>query len=1163
MKRTIQPLLLLILSLIFQLSGLFLNGQGFKGDNSRSHTVQLVKDQDSSKETDSTVTITFLARVPYLEADNETKAAFDFLKSIRNISGNYIVFSELKKHPKILRNVSLVWFHRPDTADFHEDEMDPKVLNILKEYLTTGGRLFLSLSSMKYLVPLGIETEIPQDSIKSSMDNGYGRKLGFHAFLDHPIFSGMNGGAYIWKPYKDLNTHVSGYFGDKKPKNGKVIAVDWDYIFIREDSKIVMEYDFGKGKIIAVGAYTWYSQPNFNREHLELFTKNAFHYLISGNGEMNCHFWDYEPNHVLDCPEEPKTDQFLLAVPESIPWPDNEEPMTLSSRFATSNYWDVAGERMVTMGKETGGIEEVWAHPFMALRDYEVGIRFEYSDTIYWLQDERPQIEVRPGSFKRTYQFARAFLIETTVNDPVDPSGVIHYEYKGVYGATLIVRFKSNLRLMWPYSEKVTGAICHGWNSDLNAFVIRDKSGNMVTMIGANRNPLEAFSGQFSGFSYDRKVQKFFGIPSGELRVAGLAVYALKMNDRIDMVFTATNEGLQQTKYYFNKAIQNPLAIINKSDSTCADQISNSLMITTPEQNFNLGYRWTLLAADRFYVNTPGMGKSLVAGYSTTNRGWDGGQKVSGRPGYAWYFGRDGQWSGMALLDEGDFGKVRSILGFYQKYQDLSGKILHEATTSGVIHYDAADATPLYIVLAGKYFRHTNDTTFLKQSWPFIKKAVDFCFSTDSDHDHLIENTNVGHGWVETGELYGSHATLYLNACWAEALQETFTMAKALHQPEAENYKLESQTIRKIINSDFWNKGMNFYSYGKNKDGSFRPEPTILPAVPLGFKLADRAKAPAVLTQYASNTFTTNWGTRIIRDDSPLFNPNGYHYGSVWPLFTGWASMAEYAYGNYQQGFSHIMNNLNVYQHWGKGFVEEVLNGDEYLPSGVCAHQCWSETMVLQPAIEGMLGLVVNAQDNKVTLAPHLPADWDSLKVENIRVGDQLFDFKLLRTEKKYIYQFVPKKITQLEIEFLPSCPAGTIFENVLLNGEQGSVASFKTSQYTSLLMEFKFSSLITIEIDYTKGISVLPLIQDPKPGYPAAGLRILSTNFSGNQYTIDLESPAGSSDTISVYLNGQQIDKIENGMFLSQTGNIVSIGCNFEKDRAKYVKKSVVVSLK
>ena len=34
----------------------------------------------------------------------------------------------------------------------------------------------------------------------------------------------------------------------------------------------------------------------------------------------------------------------------------------------------------------------------------------------------------------------------------------------------------------------------------------------------------------------------------------------------------------------------------------------------------------------------------------------------------------------------------------------------------------------------------------------------------------------------------------------------------------------------------------------------------------------------------------TDWGARIISvNQSQLYDPLSYHYGSVWPLFTGWA----------------------------------------------------------------------------------------------------------------------------------------------------------------------------------------------------------------------------------------------------------------------------------
>ena len=167
----------------------------------------------------------------------------------------------------------------------------------------------------------------------------------------------------------------------------------------------------------------------------------------------------------------------------------------------------------------------------------------------------------------------------------------------------------------------------------------------------------------------------------------------------------------------FKSAITNPQKIYDAAYENVNSFFDKSLSITTPDQNFNEGYKWALIGTNRFFVNTPGLGKSLVAGYSTTAWGWDGGQKVNGRPGYAWYFGRDGAWSGLALLDYGDFDKVKSMLEFFNKYQDLNGKIFHELTTSGAVHYDAADATPLYIILAGQYLRHSGDVQFIKDNY--------------------------------------------------------------------------------------------------------------------------------------------------------------------------------------------------------------------------------------------------------------------------------------------------------------------------------------------------------------------------------------------------------------------------------------------------------------
>ena len=53
----------------------------------------------------------------------------------------------------------------------------------------------------------------------------------------------------------------------------------------------------------------------------------------------------------------------------------------------------------------------------------------------------------------------------------------------------------------------------------------------------------------------------------------------------------------------------------------------------------------------------------------------------------------------------------------------------------------------------------------------------------------------------------------------------------------------------------------------------------------------------------------TDWGHRILSERSHLYDPLSYHYGSVWPLFTGWASVAAYRYGRPHVGYQALMAN--------------------------------------------------------------------------------------------------------------------------------------------------------------------------------------------------------------------------------------------------------------
>src|SRR5260370_20488040 len=127
---------------------------------------------------------------------------------------------------------------------------------------------------------------------------------------------------------------------------------------------------------------------------------------------------------------------------------------------------------------------------------------------------------------------------------------------------------------------------------------------------------------------------------------------------------------------------------------------------------------------------------------------------------------------------------------------------------------------------------------------------------------------------------------------------------------------------------------------------------------------------------------------RIMSNRWPLFSGGGYHYGSVWPLFAGCASVAPYRYHQTFPAYANWRANALLALDGSLGDVTEVLSGDYYQPLSTSSpHQIWSAAMVVSPVLRGMLGLETDAIHRSVRLTPHVPADWKRFSVQNVRLG--------------------------------------------------------------------------------------------------------------------------------------------------------------------------------
>ena len=160
--------------------------------------------------------------------------------------------------------------------------------------------------------------------------------------------------------------------------------------------------------------------------------------------------------------------------------------------------------------------------------------------------------------------------------------------------------------------------------------------------------------------------------------------------------------------------------------------------------------------------------------------------------------------------------------------------------------------------------------------------------------------------------------------------------------------------------------------------------------MPMWFGILDEAKAGKTITQLAGLDHQSDWGMRIISDTAPKYSGQGYHFGSVWPLFTGWASVGEYRYHRPQPAYTNLRANALLAFDGSLGHVTEVLSGSNYEPLSMSSpQQIWSAAMVVNPLLRGLLGIQKDTLSHTLTFAPHPPADWSSLR------GPQCFAWRI------------------------------------------------------------------------------------------------------------------------------------------------------------------------
>ena len=679
--------------------------------------------------------------------------------------------------------------------------------------------------------------------------------------------------------------------------------------------------------------------------------------------------------------------QTLTSIP-ALPF-DTSGPV-IRAHTETLKPFTVAGERGVVLGQQDGTFE-AWVLPVKLLSHMTIEAEVEGYSVPIEVNQQSAEIEVRPDRTTITYSHI-AFTVRQIMFSPSD-SGLgasagtgpmVLFEFDCLHPTNFTFRFTPELRWMWPErNEGVPGAEWVGGKGG-GFYVLHSDYPDFagaVTIPGAAPGILAPYQERPQVFPVELKLRIDPARDHGRLFPLLMAVgtdataaKALALGAKL----AELDAGIAASYKAHDEVYQKLLA--------------NSTTIETPDKALNEAFQWATISIEQLRTKAQGTGETaLVAGYYASGD--------SARPGFGWFFGRDALYTLYAVNGYGDFALSKSELEFLIHRQRADGKIMHEySQTAASIDwqsfpymYAAADATPLFLLAVEDYVKASGDTAFLTANREAVEKA--WAFETDpahdTDHDGIYDNSQ-GTGWVESWPGGMPHQEIYLALLDEQASAAMASMEKLMgSEDKAAAAQDRAGRIAKTIESEYYDAEKSCYAFSHNADGSQDRTSTVYPAMSwwsdLASGLAPLAHPEGCLRQLAAHTLHTDWGLRDVSNEEKIYDGMSYHQGSVWPLFTGWAALAEYRGGQPLAGYQMLMENANLTRAQDLGGDTELLSGDFFIPFGrSTSHQLWSSAMVITPTLRGLFGISVDALTKTITVNPRLPAGWDHASVNEL-----------------------------------------------------------------------------------------------------------------------------------------------------------------------------------
>lgn len=339
------------------------------------------------------------------------------------------------------------------------------------------------------------------------------------------------------------------------------------------------------------------------------------------------------------------------------------------------------------------------------------------------------------------------------------------------------------------------------------------------------------------------------------------------------------------------------------------------------------------------------------------------------------------------------------------------------ATVNGGVYYGSADATPLFVVLAGELVQWGYKQPVLHQLLPAIDAALAWMrHEGDVDGDGFVEYQRSSHhglanqGWKDSWDSIsfsnGTLASAPLALCEIQgyvcaAYRSRALIAEGLgEESDAQTWRSKAQNLKAAFNDRFWIPEERHFALAldKNKQRVDACESNMGQCLWSG--IIDQDKAQHVVDTLLAEHMFSGWGIRTLSAQMGAYNPASYHNDSVWPHDNALIATGLMRYGFIEEAQPIATSLLEAADHFG-GRLPELFCGFDRKKYPVpvpyptaCSPQVWSSATPLQ-LIRALLQFDPSMPNHTIWVNPALPESMGSIRVSHLPLAGKRFAMEI------------------------------------------------------------------------------------------------------------------------------------------------------------------------